>query len=157
MRVCACALAHGGIGENGAGLALESCAKAVASGDGRDVFALQPSGQLLNVPSKRCASVDEPKEGTRVSLVDCDSASLWEVQSTGQLKLKSVGDFCLTQEGVAPGLRDAAANAAAMASSTLNVLSHGGSCFKFVVINVLFGRSCNGNGRPDEHVLGFEV
>ena len=150
-------LAPGGIGENGAALALESCAKAVASGDGRDVFALQPSGQLLNVPSNRCASADESKEGARASLVDCDSASLWEIQSTGQLKLKSAGDFCLTQEGVAPGLRDADANAAAMASSTLNVLSHGASCFKFVVIIVMLSRSCNGNGWPDEYVLGFEI
>lgn len=123
------ALAVGGIGEDGAELALESCANAVASGDGRDVFTLQPSGQLLNVPTKKCASAVQIEEGARVSLADCDSASLWEIQSNGQLKLKSAGDFCLTQEGVAPGLRDVAANAAAMASSTTNVLAHGGSGF----------------------------
>lgn len=122
-----CLIVQGGIGVNGASLSLESCAKAVAFGDGRDMFSLQPSGQLLNVPGGKCASVDESElgEGAFVLLADCEGASRWEVQSNGQLKLKSAGDFCLTQEGVAPGLRDVAANAAAMASSTVNVAAHG--------------------------------
>ena len=129
------AFAPGGIGVNGAALVLETCAKTVAFGDGRDMFSLQPSGQLLNVPSGKCANVggSEIKDGAFVSLADCESASRWEVQGNGQLKLKSAADFCLTQEGVSPGVRDVAANAAAMASSTMNVASHGGSCSLFVV------------------------
>ena len=120
---------------NGAALVLETCAKTVAFGDGRDMFSLQPSGQLLNVPSGKCANVggSEIKDGAFVSLADCESASRWEVQGNGQLKLKSAADFCLTQEGVSPGVRDVAANAAAMASSTMSVASHGGSCSLFVV------------------------
>ena len=149
----------GGIGVNGASLSLESCAKAVAFGDGRDMFSLQPSGQLLNVPGGKCASVDESElgEGAFVLLADCEGASRWEVQSNGQLKLKSAGDFCLTQEGVAPGLRDVAANAAAMASSTVNVAAHGLSRFECISIRVLCVRSCDGDGRTKEYILGFEV
>ena len=114
---------------DGAALILESCAKTVASGDGRDMFSLQPNGQLLHVPGGNCVSVgeSETKEGAFVSLASCETAARWEIQSNGQFKLKSTADFCLTQGGVAPGLHDVAANAAAMASSTMNVASHGGS------------------------------
>ena len=121
-------MAPGGSGADGAALVLESCAKTVASGDGRDMFTLQASGQLLHVPGGNCVSVgeNEIKEGALVSLANCATASKWEIQSNGQLKLKSAADFCLTQAGVIPGLHDVAANAAAMASSTVNVASHGG-------------------------------
>lgn len=122
-----CLSVSGGIGTDGAGLALESCAKTSAFGDGRDLFTLQPGGQLANVPSGKCVSVieTEVKEDAFVSLASCDCASRWEVQSNGQFKMKSTGDFCLTQEGAAPGLQDVAANAAATASSTVNAASHG--------------------------------
>ena len=125
--MCELGLAAGGIGVDGAALVLESCAKAVALGDGRDLFSLQPGGQLLNVPGGKCVSVgkNDDTEGAVVSFADCNGASQWEVQSNGQLKLNVVGDLCLTQEGLAPGPRDVAANAAGMASSTANAFSHG--------------------------------
>ena len=118
----------GGIGVDGAALLLDSCAEAIALGDGRELFSLQGDGQLLSVPGGLCASVGENDlaEGAAVSFAKCDGGSRWEIQGNGQLRLKSVGDFCLTQEGAAPGLRDVAANAAAMASSTGNAFSHGG-------------------------------
>ena len=108
-------------------LVLESCAKAVALGDGRDTFNLQPGGQLHHVASGTCVSVADRQlgEGVVVSLAGCDGASRWEVQGNGQLKLESAGDYCLSQEGVAPGMRDVAVNAAATASSAVNALSHG--------------------------------
>ena len=120
---------------DGAGLGLESCAKTTAFGDGRDLFSLQPGGQLVNVPSGKCVSVSESeiKEGAFVSLSSCDSATRWEVQSNGQFKMKSI-DFCLTQEGAAPGLQDVAVNAAATASSTVNAVSHGEFC---VIVSLL--------------------
>ena len=118
----------GGIGVDGAALLLDNCAEAIALGDGRELFSLQGDGQLLSVPGGLCASVGENDiaEGAAVSFGKCDGGSQWEIQGNGQLRLKSVGDFCLTQEGAAPGLRDVAANAAAMASSTGNAFSHGG-------------------------------
>ena len=153
-------MASGGIGVDGSALVLETCAKTVAFGDGRDMFSLQPSGQLLNIPGGKCANVggSEIKDGALVSLADCGSASRWEVQGNGQFKLKSSADLCLTQEGVAPGLRDVAANAAAMASSTVNAASHGGSCFPFVVLKkCIFCRSSDGGGRADENILGVQI
>ena len=89
---------------DGAGLGLESCAKTTAFGDGRDLFSLQPGGQLVNVPSGKCVRVSESeiKEGAVVSVSSCDSATRWEVQGNGQFKMKST-DFCLTQEGAALG------------------------------------------------------
>ena len=74
-------LAAGGIGVDGAALVLESCAKAVAFGDGRDLFSLQPGGQLLNVPGGKCAGVGKKDvaEGAAVSFVECDGACGWLV------------------------------------------------------------------------------
>ena len=68
------------------------------------------------------ATVDESElgAGAFVLLADCGGASRWEVHSNGQRKLKSAGDFRMTQEGFASGLRDEAANSAAMASATAN-------------------------------------
>ena len=65
---------------DGAGLGLESCATTTAFGDGRDLFSLQPGGQLVNVPSGKCVSVSESeiKEGAFVSLPSCDSATRWK-------------------------------------------------------------------------------
>lgn len=146
---------------DGAGLALESCAKTLAFGDGRDLFTLQPAGQLAHIPSGKCVSVSETgiKEDALVSLASCDSASRWEVQSNGQFKMKSTGDFCLTQEGAAPGLQDVAANAAATASSTVNAASHGQFCFDVSRFTWSFfgNRGGEGRGRANENVLGVKV
>ena len=121
-------IAAGGIGVDGAPLLLENCAEAIAIADGRDLFNLQADGQLLNVAGGMCASAGghDIADGAAVTLANCDGSSRWEVQSNGQLRLSSGGDFCLTQEGSTPGLRNVATNAAAMASSTVNVVSHGG-------------------------------
>ena len=117
----------GGIGIDGAALILERCSEAVALGDGRDLFSLQAGGQLLNVAGGKCVGrrSGDLVDGGELMFGDCDTASRWEVQGNGQLKLNSAGDFCLSQKGLVPGKANVAAKAAVMASSTANVLSHG--------------------------------
>ena len=109
----------------GAAVVLETCAGAVASGDGRELFSLQAGGQIVNVAGGKCLGVDSAADGSEVVLRDCDKASQWEVLGNGQLRLNAPGDLCLAQTGLAPGSADVAAKAAVMASSTYNALSHG--------------------------------
>ena len=50
-----------------------------------------------------------------------------QVLGSGQLKAGIPGEYCLSQSGVAPGLVNVAANAAAAASSTADNVAHGAS------------------------------
>lgn len=120
-------LSAGNIGVDGAGMVLESCAGAVAAGDGRDLFILQAGGQLLNVAGGKCAVLQsgDVADGGKLVFGECDAASQWEVLGNGQLKLDGPGDFCLSQSGLVPGRADVAANAAVSASSTANAIAHG--------------------------------
>jgi hypothetical protein len=117
----------GNIGVDGAGVVLERCAEAVAAGDGREIFSLQVGGQMANVAGGKCVGLHDGDvaDGGQIVLVDCDTASQWEALGNGQLKLKDAGDLCLSQQGLGPGRTDVAANAAVLASSTANVISHG--------------------------------
>ena len=111
----------------GAAVVLESCVAAIAAGDGRELFTLQPSGHIVNVAGDKCLGVrgDVVAEGDEVGLRACDGALKWEALGNGQLKVNTPEDLCLAQVGLAPGIVDVAANAAVMASSTANALSHG--------------------------------
>ena len=119
---------------DGAAVVLETCAGAVAAGDGRELFSLQAGGQILNVAGGKCLGVDGDSDGSEVVLSGCDKASQWEVLGNGQLRLNAPGDLCLAQAGLAPGSADVAVNAAVMASSTVNSLSHGAFIFKALLI-----------------------
>ena len=116
-----------------AALVLEECVGAVAAGDGRELWKLQPNGQLMNIAGDKCAGLqgNDVTDGGHVVLMDCDAAlksndgrSQWEVLGKGQLSLARQGGLCLSQGGPAPGRRNVAARAAATASSTANV-EHG--------------------------------
>ena len=106
---------------------LDGCAEAVLAAGGREVWQLQANGQLANAATKLCAGLaaDDPDQGGRVALMDCDAAlkindgrSQWEMLGSGQWKLAAGSDLCLSQSGAAPGLVNAAARMAARASST---------------------------------------
>ena len=101
--------------------------------EGREVWQLQANGQLANAATQLCAGLaaDDPGQGGRVALMDCDAAlktndgrSQWEMLGSGQWKLAAGSDLCLSQSGAAPGLVNAAARMAARASSTASP-SHG--------------------------------
>ena len=112
---------------DGAAVVLESCAGAVAAGDGRELFSLQAGGQIVNVAGGKCLAVgdDGAADGSEVVLSACDEASQWEILGNGQLRLNAPGSLCLAQAGLSPGSADVAVNAPVMASSTVNALSHG--------------------------------
>merc|ERR1719401_3278363 len=52
----------------------------------------------------------------------CDGADVWELLANGQAR---VGSLCLSQSGSAAGVDNAAAYAAAMATSTADAWAHG--------------------------------
>ena len=108
-------------------MVLESCAGAIAAGDGRELFTLQASGQIVNVAGKKCLGVRDcdAADGSEIVLSVCDEALKWEVVGHGQLKINAPEDLCLAQVGLSPGIADVAAKAGVMASSTANALSHG--------------------------------
>jgi hypothetical protein len=97
----------------------------LSAGDGRELFNLQPNGQLLSVAGKLCAGIAGDET---LALEKCDaskSASRFEIQGSAQLKMTTESEMCLSQKGVAAGSADAALFSAATASSTIDALSHG--------------------------------
>jgi len=102
--------------------ALVSCAEAIGSGDGKEVWSHESGGRLRNVVSDKCLEVS----GGNVGLGLCagKSGSAWELSSTGQLKLAG-SDLCLTQSGTYSGDEDAAHGAPVHATSTSDQDRHG--------------------------------
>jgi len=98
-------------------IGLDSCSKAVAAGDGSEIWSLSSGGQLVNVASKKCASAAGPS----LTMSDCGSGSVWKLLPNGQVQ---VGDKCLSQSGDGAGTENVAAHAAAEATSSADSSSH---------------------------------
>jgi len=109
---------------NGQTVGLEACLHAIAVGDGRELWSFQTGGQLLHVTSKKCAGASGGAAGAGVVMRDCNGADSWELLASGQVK---VGALCLSQSGTAAGTENIAAKAAAMATSTADIVTHGAS------------------------------
>lgn len=105
--------------ESAGRIGLESCAAAIAAGDGRELWSLLGGGQLMNVVSKRCAGASAG--AITLSTSDCEGASTWKFLPNGQAQ---VGDKCLSQAGEGSGTENVAAHVAAAATSSANFDSH---------------------------------
>jgi len=105
----------------GADVALEPCMNAIAAGDGREIWAFQSGGQLLNVASNKCLGSESLSANNNIEMVDCSVAAKVELRPNGQLK---IGSVCLSQSGSAVGQMNIAENAAASASSTAGEEGH---------------------------------
>jgi len=114
------AAANGNVGTEGAAVALEPCAAAVAAGDGRELWRHLPNGQIASAIGDKCIGT----VSDAVVLAACDGASAWEAQGNGQLRS---GKNCLSQDGAAAGAEDAAAHGAISASSSADGAAHGAS------------------------------
>ena len=128
---------------NGANVVLEPCARAVNSGDGRELFSFQPGGQIVSVVGGKCFGVSGEEhiaDGNDIILVDCEKALKWEFSGNGQLKVDGPDGMCLNQAGLAPGIVDVARKAAVAASSTINMQAHGTWVFIDIAcfVNTLF-------------------
>ena len=77
---------------------------------------------MLHVTSKKCAGKSRAAAGANIVLMPCDGADVWELLANGQVK---VGSLCLSQSGPMAGVDNAAAQAAAMATSTVDSSAHG--------------------------------
>lgn len=102
-----------------ADLALESCVDAVAAGDGRELWVMQPGGRIAALRGEKCVSEHEGL----VSLGDCEASASWELQANNQLKSASGSEMCLSGSGATSGL-NVALRAAVRASSAIDV-AHG--------------------------------
>ena len=96
---------------------------AVAAGDGRELWAMQPGGRIVALHGEKCIS---ERDGL-VSLGNCETSGAWEMQAGNQLKSGSGGDMCLSGSGVASGL-NVALRAAVHASSAIDA-AHGAHSF----------------------------
>lgn len=126
----ACLSFQGHVASDGAAVVLEDCVRAVAAGDGRELWKIQQNGQLVTVVGGKCAGLVDNDVSGHVALMDCDAAlktndgrSQFEILGKGQIKLGQ-GDLCLSQSGPGAGRRNVAAKAAATATSSFNV-AHG--------------------------------
>ena len=82
----------GSVDVEGAEILIESCAAAIAAGDGRELWQSSPNGQISNVVSGKCVGLldNEVSNEGSVALMDCDGASaagdarsVWESQGNG--------------------------------------------------------------------------
>ena len=125
MRVCVAGPARRAfhLTSRGAGsdddLVLESCVDAVAAGDGRELWVMQPGGRIAAVSGGKCIS----EHDGLVSLSDCGASDAWELQANNQLKSASGGGACLSGSGAASGA-NVALRAAIHASAAIDV-AHG--------------------------------
>jgi len=98
-------------------IGLDSCSKAVAIGEGREIWSLSSGGQLMNAASKKCVSAAGPS----LAMTDCGRGSVWKLLPNGQVQ---VGDKCLSQSGEGAGTENVAVHAAAEATSSADSSSH---------------------------------
>ena len=80
-------------------ISLESCSKAIAAGDGRELWQYLPNGQIASVLGKKCMTLSS---GDSVSLMNCDEASAdggssWEAQGNGMIDLCSPASLTVYQ------------------------------------------------------------
>jgi len=99
------------------GVGLESCAAAVAVGDGHELFSYD-AGRIVT-KSGRCLGVEQ--DGADLGLVSCDAASTFELKGNGQL---ASGNVCISQAGPAADVSDVALHGAASSNSHASAL-HG--------------------------------
>jgi len=114
-------VANGNVEVEGIDVVLESCAAAIAAGDGREIWQHLPNGEISNALGGKCIGAD----GDAVSLMACDGGSTWQMQGNGQLKLGRSGEQCLSQRGSAAGAEDVAARSAISASNSFDTIGHG--------------------------------
>ena len=87
----------------GSELGLEPCLKAIASGDGREVFKFNDVNQIVDAGAK-CITLTngDVSMGGKLALEKCSTAaeaddgrSSWAMTDAGQLKLNKLGNYCL--------------------------------------------------------------
>ena len=135
----------GQIALDGAAVVLEDCIRSVAAGDGRELWKLQPNGQLVNVVGGKCAGlVDNDVVSGQIALMDCDTAlksndgrSQFEMLGRGQLKFARRGAFCLSHTGPGAGRRKVAAKAATTATSSFSAEHGKNSTVCLLVLSML--------------------
>jgi len=110
---------NGQIDVVGARVVLAPCSAAIAAGDGRELFSMQPSGELLSAAGKLCVALDGDAETGTLALAACGSAgNVFELEGSGQIKFGKDGQYCVSQRGHATGSVNVATDAAVSASSS---------------------------------------
>ena len=96
----------------GSGLGTEPCLKAVAAGDGREIFKFNGASQIVNAGGKCMTLVNgDVSMGGKLALETCataadadDGRSSWALTSTSQLKLDKLGNYCLDVSAKEPSV-----------------------------------------------------
>merc|ERR1712232_660133 len=96
----------------GSGLGTEPCLKAVAAGDGREIFQFNDAGQIVDAGGKCMTLVNgDVSMGGKLALETCatavdadDGRSSWALTSASQLKLDKLGNYCLDVSAKEPSV-----------------------------------------------------
>ncbi|PFH35910.1 F5/8 type C domain-containing protein [Besnoitia besnoiti] len=116
----------------GSSIVLDSCASALAAGDGRELWYSTPQMQLVGARTKppKCITLEDgsTENGGKVVLADClrameegDGRSSWAFEGNSQLRLQRAGAWCMTQKnvnGASAGVGDITTSGGATATSS---------------------------------------
>ncbi|KAF8817685.1 F5/8 type C domain-containing protein, partial [Cardiosporidium cionae] len=111
---------EGSMQRNNANVVLDSCASAIAAGDGRELWYSNEQSQLVSAQSSppKCATLQDGSldKGGKIVLTSCaealehsDGRSSWSFESNSQVRLQRAGAYCLFQTylfGSTAGLGD---------------------------------------------------
>jgi len=119
---------NGNSAQAGALITLQSCNSAISAGDGRELWKMSESGQLVSVVGNKCVVLggNSAFGGGMVELSDCEAAaetgdgrSFWNLSPNAQLSMARGGGYCMVLSGsVSSSGKDISKTATAKATAT---------------------------------------
>ena len=110
----------------------EDCLQAIASGAGREIFTWNDESQLVSMHEGKCISLASgtASDSGGLAMQDCtealeagDGRSNFELTATGQLRFKSLGDYCIVASHASVHVQDCGAAAESTAAQDKFFLS----------------------------------
>merc|ERR1712110_464214 len=84
------------------------CLDAIAEGSGSEVFQFIGEGQIASLASNTCVSLEnnDPQLGGKLIMGKCNAESSFEMAASGQMKLRSMGNYCLVASSMGVSVED---------------------------------------------------
>jgi len=84
------------------------CLDAIAEGSGSEVFQFQGEGQISNLASNQCATLEnnDPQLGGKLAMGSCNSGASFAMAPNGQVKLQPMGNYCVVASATGVTVED---------------------------------------------------